>query len=592
MRKAVVLTLLLLLPIAAFADNVPEQKARAVAERFFGLAPQTKAEGNGLSLVWNGETPTTKATPADEPAFYVYTYDKGGYIIISGDDIATPVLAYSRDSEFTLEGMPDHVASWFGVLREAIYEAREKGYQPTEKTLAAWNGIESSGKITAGKPVTIYNTALWDQEYPYNSLCPKDRNANSYTGCAATAQAIVLRHHGYPAHGYGTIPEYTTDTKKITVPENNVSEHYYDWDNMPLKYDKNWTEEQKEEVAQIMFDCGSSLNMDYSNNGSGAVASAYRPSLIKYFGISPDVYAISADAYSTDQWIEKIKRELDAVGPIIYTGFDRFHGGHAFVLDGYDSDNLLHINFGWSGIGNAYCAFPTFKTSGYNFSVDHVAIFNLVPAESGETGEDVVWMQKDGSKDLFVSNTDSYTVGNYFNVTAYNIHWSSIDESNFEIAVAHCDFFGKVKEIVGAAKEIKLSSDYSYPTLTFYNCRISEDIEYLDKLILVYRFNKGEWKAVICPHAEGIADEISLTEKGIDASTSFEYNKQTLTITIKTLSAVKATLEDSSGNLVTSGINNKSGVVTIDTTAFPAGEYSLTLSKGTDKKTITFTTGE
>ena len=41
-------------------------------------------------------------------------------------------------------------------------------------------------------------TAKWDQEAPYNGMCPEDDKGKCYTGCTTTAVAIVLRYFKWP----------------------------------------------------------------------------------------------------------------------------------------------------------------------------------------------------------------------------------------------------------------------------------------------------------------------------------------------------------------------------------------------------------
>ena len=589
MRRAV-LTILLLFPfITAIADNVTKQEARAIAESFFGVDSQTKAGGNGLELVWDGETSATKAS-VNEPAFYVYEYENGGFVIISGDDIASPVLAYSRDSKFRTDNMPDNVAYWFESLRSAINEGRAKGYKATDKVATQWDEFRRSGSVKAGTPVTYYETAAWDQGSPYNNLCPKDGGASSYTGCAATALAIVLRHHCYPAHGTGTTPAYTTGSKSIKVAANPVSEHNYDWDNMPLKYTSSWTDEQKTQVAQIMLDCGTALKMDYTSAGSGASSGSYRGAVVNYFGMSPEAYVIGGSAYSTIEWETKLKDELDAVGPVVYAAQSN-SGGHAFVVDGYDSEDYFHINFGWSGSSNTYCKFPTFKGGGYNFNQSHEALFNLVPAKGDESGEDVVWLEEGSYANVLSCSTDTFTQSESFTVYTGELHWSSIDLSNFETAIAHTDYYGNVKDIVSEIDTFNDDPIYYYGGL-YYTCKIKSPIENMDKLIMVYRYARGEWKAVTCPHGQGVTDAIYLTDKDLDAGTDFEYNKESKIITINTVSGVSASLKDASGNKISDAINKELKVITIDTSLLPAGTYTLKLTKGSNDKTIQITTGE
>ena len=50
-----------------------------------------------------------------------------------------------------------------------------------------------------------------------------------------------------------------------------------------------------------------------------------------------------------------IKDELHAGRPVFYGGSsDVGSGGHAFVIDGYDSADFVHVNWGWGGNSNGY----------------------------------------------------------------------------------------------------------------------------------------------------------------------------------------------------------------------------------------------
>ena len=43
-----------------------------------------------------------------------------------------------------------------------------------------------------------------------------------------------------------------------------------------------------------------------------------------------------------------VKKELNEKRPILYNGASK-EVGHEFVLDGYDKNNLVHVNWGWGG---------------------------------------------------------------------------------------------------------------------------------------------------------------------------------------------------------------------------------------------------
>ena len=52
--------------------------------------------------------------------------------------------------------------------------------------------------------------------------------------------------------------------------------------------------------------------------------------------------------YTTNEWIDLLKNEIDNLRPIIYSGYsDIFPDGHAWVCDGYDALDYVHFNWGF-----------------------------------------------------------------------------------------------------------------------------------------------------------------------------------------------------------------------------------------------------
>ena len=68
--------------------------------------------------------------------------------------------------------------------------------------------------------------------------------------------------------------------------------------------------------------------------------------------------------------------------PVYYSGSDvDGNGGHAFVCDGYDENDLFHFNWGWSGSGDGFFAIDELNVSSYAFNSGQAFIANFVPAE-------------------------------------------------------------------------------------------------------------------------------------------------------------------------------------------------------------------
>ncbi|MBQ5460819.1 MAG: C10 family peptidase, partial [Bacteroidaceae bacterium] len=58
-------------------------------------------------------------------------------------------------------------------------------------------------------------------------------------------------------------------------------------------------------------------------------------------------------------------------------------GGHAFVCDGYDTVDFVHINWGWGGRYDGYYAIHLLDGGGYQFSDDQSIIVGIMPDFTG-----------------------------------------------------------------------------------------------------------------------------------------------------------------------------------------------------------------
>ena len=329
----------------AFAGNVTEQQARRVAVAFFQSAPLTRVSESDLRLVRDSESSLTRSSGA-APAYYVFdNVAGGGFVIVAGDDVASPVLGYSFTEEFPEGTLPPNVQDWLDGLREEINAARRGGWEAEAAVTRAWQNTRS------GDVVVDLETARWDQGAPYNQLCPTSRNMRTLTGCTATALAIIMRYHQWPEKGMGTLPAYNTTTNGITIPALQLG-HAYDWGNMPLDYGRNYTQDQAQAVATLMRDCGYLLMSDYGTDATSAYVDKVLL-LAEYMGYDKGITCEIRDTYSSAEWYEIMQNELDNRRPVLYSGAND-EGGHAFVLDGYTTDNYYSVNWGWSGYCNGY----------------------------------------------------------------------------------------------------------------------------------------------------------------------------------------------------------------------------------------------
>lgn len=203
-------------------------------------------------------------------------------------------------------------------------------------------------------------TTKWDQGAPYNSLTPKKKNfltgteQNTPVGCVALALGQIMYYHGYPKVGKGRNAYKSFFDKDSLIAEFGQTE--YHWDRMLKEYTFNYTSRNVEAVATLLFHCGVAVGTIYQLSGSSAFAYGNIPKdLVDFFRYDAEgLRYLSRSDYGKQEWMELIYEELSNGRPIFYSGNSASQGGHAWVLDGYDAEGKVHINWGWKGSHNGY----------------------------------------------------------------------------------------------------------------------------------------------------------------------------------------------------------------------------------------------
>lgn len=310
------------------------------------------------------------------PVFYAFNFDKG-YIIISGDDAYTPVIGYSFEGNFSLEGAPDNFRGFIGSFADRIAYMRENGIVADEAVRSAWNELLSGEILLKGKNRDIRNVepllaVHWDQGYPYNVLCPEDEAGPGgyvWVGCVATAMAQIMYYWRYPEVGNGSYC-YWPGNWEYGEQCADFGNTYYDWEGMINGIDQDNVHPN----AELQYHCAVSVDMDFSPNGSGSWSSLVPERLAAYWGYE-DAEILWKDDYGQQEWMDILREEIDAAHPLYYSGYSE-DAGHAFVCDGYQGD-YFHFNFGWGGSGNGY--FSLNDVGGFHYG--QACIRHYVPSD-------------------------------------------------------------------------------------------------------------------------------------------------------------------------------------------------------------------
>ena len=201
-------------------------------------------------------------------------------------------------------------------------------------------------------------TTKWGQDAPYNLQCPLKTNSKGQqqhcrVGCVACAMGQVMRYHQYPEVGIGTGTNMFN--AELTADFGNT---HYDWLNMRDSYRGSYSDAEADAVATLLYHCGVAVNMIYGLQSSStftAFANNMTTALVRYFGYDDEgLRSVNRSSYTKEEWLQMIYENLSAGQPIIYSGNSATMGGHTWVLDGYDKEGRIHMNWGWLGSSDDY----------------------------------------------------------------------------------------------------------------------------------------------------------------------------------------------------------------------------------------------
>ncbi len=281
--------------------------------------------------------------------------DGKGFVLLSADDVVRPLLAYSATSTFDPEAMPAHVRQWVDGYRREIASAVALGVNQSQAVREEWQHLLAGTPKAYGSMVEPLLLSEWGQSPYYNALCP----LSMPTGCVATAMAQIMYYWGHPTVGRGAHSYYSYGAQATLSA--NFSNRTYNWGAMPPQLTAASTDSQVEAVAGLMADIGVAVAMQYSPTGSGAYSSSYcvidsvsaETAFRRHFLYDPGLHSVFKAMMSDAQWRAIATAELEAGRPIFYAGQGN-RGGHAFVVDGVDTMQLFHVNWGWNGSYNGY----------------------------------------------------------------------------------------------------------------------------------------------------------------------------------------------------------------------------------------------
>jgi len=343
------------------AKEVSQYKAETVARSFIAMN-LTHFEAAGIYTEATFKSIYTHKIEG-LPYYYVFKFEGGGFIIVSAEDLLSPVLGYSYTGDFLSENQADNVRGWMLNYISMIDSLRDSEYSQPGEIRQRWDRLlnEDGSTFTTGmnsgnrvevEPLIQSN---WAQDIPYNTLCPSNTEGpggRCVTGCVATAIAQIMYYWRYPLVGTGS--------KSYSIPGYGVlsadfGNTYYNWSAMKDELTNNSGSAPILAVSQLQYHIGIAAEMYYQPDGSSATNTKAIEALKNHFNYAESANIAKREFFDPTSWKAIIKTNLEIGRPIYYAG-DNGSLGHAFVCDGYQTGDVtyFHFNFGWGGNNDGY----------------------------------------------------------------------------------------------------------------------------------------------------------------------------------------------------------------------------------------------
>lgn len=378
MKKIFLLFPLLVLGKVGMAKTVPVENATNFAKNYLTAIQSNDLSRQNMSNdVVLVQSENALFRNSAEPAYFMFNLANGkGFVIIAGDDAVKPIIGYSNENTIDPKNMPDNFKAFMENIKKQIVYVKEHHLKATEEIKNEWSLLNNTRTSRSPKVVVApLIKSHWNQDTYYNASCP----GGSYTGCVATAMAQIMRYWNYPAVGTGS---HSYNSANYGTQSANFGATTYNWSSMP-----DIVSSSNSAVATLMYHCGVAVEMNYSTSGSGAWVtknpwqSSSHPycaevALKSNFGYS-SVEGKTQRLYYTPDWIAVVKGELNNGRPLLYSGNDNVHSGHAWVLDGYNDAAMFHMNWGWGGWYDGYFALGAINPNSNNFSENVEVLINI-----------------------------------------------------------------------------------------------------------------------------------------------------------------------------------------------------------------------
>lgn len=403
-RKTLILLIFAaIMSFATYAQNVSKSLALQLTENFIEYHGKT-CQVEKISS-YNG---------ASQQLAWIAHLQPDGFVLVSNSKMLRPVLAYSFTSQWNNQGEESLIFQKIvaGDIENRLKISLSKTEVP--QTIAAeWEMLSSGTKNRESleqwppegtTPTGGWLFENWTQGSPYNKMCPIDGNTHQrcVNGCPATAMAMILNclkeinqtllddSDDY-YHNYGSGNQYWIDDDWMNFEFPRFDSLNLYLDSIVEKY-LSHKPLSIPQISALNFACGVTLRQVYTSSISGTFGIGQAADAFQRFGFIDSRLAYDSDTSLCADLAENIKNgwpaQLGLVDPPPTTV------GHNVVVDGYNTDDFFHYNFGWGGSSNGWYTMPP-ASAPYNLTVIEGIVLDIkgnnphvgIPAQNPEKEE-------------------------------------------------------------------------------------------------------------------------------------------------------------------------------------------------------------
>lgn len=359
MKEKIFLICLIIFPVMVFCYSYISEsnEAMVVANSWLNFL---KSKNNLLSMEINS---SREIYFNGYEIGYLFNLEGTGYIFVPKYKYLPPIKAYSLSSNFDWENpgfAQDVVYELYTIYKDledlcGNLDSEECSKYFSQSNNLMWQEllnsegfnqkIESSETIFAQRELAF--TTLWHQSNPFNMYCPLACGSPTPVGCVATAFAQIMKYYNWPPQGNGSHSYlWDGDGCGSQTLSANFSDPY-DWENMPDSASSSSPQIQKEALAELSYEVGVALEIDYGRTGSAGEPYKAITAFPQYFYYDPSMQEVNRVSLSSDQeWFSKIVEEIDNNRPLEFTivGYNEISPltivGHSVVIYGYNNLTL------------------------------------------------------------------------------------------------------------------------------------------------------------------------------------------------------------------------------------------------------------